>query len=190
MRTNSLAVAVLLALSTSAFATHDARAQAQAAATPATFIGAMEIRTAVEQNNTGAFSDSPLRVVAIEPRYNVGVAVVRRNKIDGRMLPDALSHDDVTEVYQIIEGEGTLITGGVLQSPKPMTAAAVIGEIGPSSAGQFIVGGTARRVAPGDIVIIPPHTAHGFVDIATSRIVYTIIRIDPHNVLELINTRH
>jgi hypothetical protein len=101
------------------------------------------------------------------------------------MLPDALIHNDVTEVYQIIEGEGVLVTGGALQSAKPLTAAAIVGEIGPSSAGQSIVGGTSRRVVPGDIVIIPPHTPHGFVDITTSRIVYTIIRIDPQKVLEL-----
>jgi hypothetical protein len=101
------------------------------------------------------------------------------------MLPDALVHDDVAEVYQVIEGEGVLVTGGALQSAKPLTAAGVVGEIGPSSAGQSIVGGTSRRVGPGDIVVIPPHTPHGFVDISTPRIVYTIIRVDPHKVLEL-----
>ena len=183
MKTNLLVVAALLTLSTNALAENDA--VAQPAATPASFVSASEIKTAVEKSNTGAFSDSPLRVVPIESNYNVGVAVVRRTKVDGHMLPDALIHNDVTEVYQIIEGEGILVTGGALQSAKPLTAASVVGEIGPSSAGQSILGGTSRRVAPGDIVIIPPNTPHGFVDIATPRIVYTIIRIDPHNVLEL-----
>jgi mannose-6-phosphate isomerase-like protein (cupin superfamily) len=101
------------------------------------------------------------------------------------MSPDALVHNDVTEVYQIVEGEGVLVTGGTLQSAKAVTAAAVVGEIGPSSAGLSIVGGTSRRVVPGDIVVVPPHTPHGFVDVTTPRIVYTIIRIDPHKVLDL-----
>lgn len=183
MKANWLVAAAALALSTTASARNDAAAQP--AATPATFVGAEEIKAAVEKNNTGAFSDSALRVVPIDSKYNVGVAVIRRTKVGGRMLPDALIHDDVTEVYQIIEGEGVLVTGGALQSAKPLTAAAVVGEIGPSSAGQSIVGGMKRRVVPGDIVIIPAHTPHGFVDVATPRIVYTIIRIDPQKVLEL-----
>ncbi len=183
MQAKWLPVVAALVLSTAASAQKDAAARP--AATPVTFVSAGEIKAAVEKTNTGAFSDSPLRVVPIESKYNVGVAVVRRSKVDGRMQPDALIHNDVTEVYQIIEGEGVLVTGGKLESAKPLSAAAVIGEIGPSSAGQSIVGGTSRHVAPGDIVIIPPHAPHGFVDIITPRIIYTIIRIDPEKVLEL-----
>lgn len=183
MKANWLVMAAALALSTTTSAKNDAATQP--GATPVTFVGAGEIKAVVEKNNTGAFSDSPLRVISIESKYNVGVAVVRRSKVDGRMLPDALIHNDVTEVYQIVEGEGVLVTGGSLESAKPLTAAAVVGEIGPSSAGQSIVGGTSRHVGPGDIVIIPPQTPHGFVDITTPRIVYTIIRIDPRRVLEL-----
>lgn len=183
MKANRLLLGAVLALSTVALANNDVAAQS--AVTPATFVSAKEIKAVVEENNTGAFSDSPLRVVPIESRYNVGVAVVRRTKVGGRMLPDALIHNDVTEVYQIVEGEGVLVTGGTLASAKPLTAAAVVAEIGPSSAGQSIVGGTSHHVVPGDIVIIPPNTPHGFVDITTPRIVYTITRIDPQKVLEL-----
>lgn len=183
MRAEWLLMCAALALSTAASAKHDAAVKPASA--PVTFVSAGEIKAAVEKNNAGAFSDSPLRVVSIESKYNVGVAVVRRSKVDGRMRPDALIHNDVTEVYQIVEGEGVLVTGGRLESAKPLTAATVISEIGPSSAGQSIVGGTSRHVAPGDIVIIPSHTPHGFVDITTPRIVYTIIRIDPQKVLEL-----
>jgi mannose-6-phosphate isomerase-like protein (cupin superfamily) len=183
MKANRLVITAALVLSTTGSAKHET--PVQPATTPATLVSTDEIRSAVERNNTGAFSDSPLRVVPIESKFNLGIAVVRRTKVGGRMLPDALVHSDVTEVYQIIEGAGDLITGGTLQSVKPVTAAAVLGEIGPSSAGQSIVGGTSHRVARGDIIIIPPHTPHGFVDITTPRIVYTIIRIDPQKVLEL-----
>lgn len=183
MKVYLLLLAAALALSTVASAMNEGAVQSTA--TSATFVSAAEINAAAKKYNSGAFSDYPIRVVPIESKYNVGVAVVRRSKIDGRMLPDALIHNDVTEVYQIIEGEGVLVTGGTLQSAKPLTAAAIVGEIGPSSAGQSIVGGASRRVAPGDIVIIPPHTPHGFVDITTPRIVYTIIRIDPQKLLEL-----
>lgn len=183
MRTHWLVMAAAIALSTTTLA-KDATT-AQPAAVPATFVDASEIKAALGQNNTGALSDSPLRVVPIGSKYNVGVAVVRRAKVDGRMPPDATIHNDIAEIYQIIEGEGVLVTGGALQSAKPVTAAATVDEIGPSFSGQAIVGGTSQHVAPGDIVIIPPHTPHGFVDITTPRIVYTIIRIDPRKVLKL-----
>lgn len=99
------------------------------------------------------------------------------------MPPDALVHDSVTEIYQIIEGSGILVTGGTLQSPKPLTAAAVVGEIGPSRAGLAIVGGTRHQVGPHDIVVIPAGTPHGFVEISSPRIVYSIIRVDPQRSL-------
>ena len=183
MKATWLALAAALALSTTASARNEATTRS--AATPATFVGANEINAAIERDSAGAFSDSPLRVAAIESKYNVGIAVVRRTRVTGRMLPDALVHDDVADVYHIIEGEGVRVTGGALRSGKPVTAARVVAEIGPSSAGQSIAGGTTHRVAPGDIVIIPPQTPHGFADITTPRIVYTIIRIDPQQVLEL-----
>jgi quercetin dioxygenase-like cupin family protein len=45
--------------------------------------------------------------------------------------------------------------------------------------------GTRQSVSPGDIIVIPPHTAHGFAEITTERIVYTVIRFDPQRLLEL-----
>ena len=188
MMLNRLALIVLLAFP---FVASAADGATTSSTTPqAIFIGSKEIRSAVEHNDKGALSDSVLRVAALESKYNVGVAVVRRSKVAGRMQPDALVHDAVTEVYQIIEGEGVMVTGGSLQSAKPIASAAIVGEIGPSSAGQAIVGGTKHSVGPGDIVIVPAGTPHGFADITTNRIVYTIIRIDPQRVLKLHGNSH
>lgn len=151
----------------------------------ATIITEGEIRAAVAGHNTGAIADVVLNVESMESRYNVGVAVVRRTPIDGHAPVDALVHTDVTEVYHIIEGNGVLVTGGTLQSPKPLTDSAIVGEIGPSLAGTSITGGTHHEVGPGDIVVVPPHTPHGFVQIDSKRIVYIVIRIDPKRVLAL-----
>lgn len=157
----------------------------QSAPPQATLVSSGEIEAAVKRNSTGALSDTVLRVVPIASKYNVGVAVVQRTKINGRTLRDALVHDAVTEIYQIVAGNGVLVTGGRLQSAKPVTDAAIVGEIGPSSAGQSIIGGTRHRVGAGDIVIVPAGTPHGFVEITTARIVYRIIRIDPLRVLAM-----
>lgn len=157
----------------------------QSAPAQAILVSSGEIEAAVRRNDAGTLSDTVLRVVPVASRYNVGVAVVRRSKVNGRTPRDALVHDDVTEVYQIVEGNGVFVAGGTLQSPQPVTDAAIVGEIGPSSRGQSIVGGTRHRVGPGDIVIVPAGTAHGFAEITTARIIYRIIRIDPLRVLAM-----
>lgn len=188
MKVNWLVVLATLTLSSAASADKDP--VPQATAPHATVVSSGEIEAAVKHNGTGAISDTVLRVLPVASRYNVGVAVVRRSQVNGRTPPDAVLHDDVTEVYQIIEGQGVLLTGGALQSTKPITDPAVLGEIGPSLGGQAIHGGTPHRVGPGDIVIIPAGTPHGFIEITTPRIVYTIIRIDPLRVLALRSRTH
>lgn len=188
MKVNWLVVLAALTLSGAASADKDPVPQAT---TPhATVVSSGEIEAAVRHNRTGALSDTVLRVVPVASKYNVGVAVVRRSQVNDRTPPDAVLHDDVTEVYQIIEGKGVLVTGGALQAAKPITAAVVLGEIGPSSGGRAIVGGTRHRVGPGDIVIIPAGTPHGFIEVTTPRIVYTIIRVDPLRVLALRGKSH
>jgi len=164
-----------------------AQSSAAPAAPRATTISSAEIKTAIQFNKAGALADSVLRVLPIESKYNVGVSVVRRSQVKGKTPPDAIVHDTITEVYQIVEGKGVLVTGGTLESPSPFPndGPVVRQIIGPSSFGKVILGGTRRNVGPGDIVVIPPHTAHGFVEIKTKRIVYTVIRIDPQQILEL-----
>lgn len=165
-------------------------ALAQSSAPPApaaTAISSTEIKAAIKLDDTGALADSVLRVLPIESKYNVGVSVVRRSQVNGKTPPDATVHDAITEVYQIIEGKGVLVTGGTLESPAPFpTDGAIVRQIiGPSAFGKMILGGTRHAVGPGDIVVIPPHTPHGFVEINTKRIVYTLVRIDPQQLLEL-----
>lgn len=162
----------------------------QSKAPHATVVRSGEIMAAVGQNDTEALADTLLRVVPIEPKYNVAVAVVRQSGTDGHPPTAAFAHDDITEVYQIIEGRGVLVTGGKLYSVKPVTDGKILREIGPSSKGNGIAGGTRTCVGPGDIVVIPPHTPHEFVEISTKRIVYTIIRIDSHRVLALHSHPH
>lgn len=177
MKLHWLAVCTALAVSNAAPAS-------PAPSSPgATLIRSSEIQAAVKQHDEGTLSDSVLRVVPVGSNYNIAVAVVRRSHTQGHMPPDALVHDAVTEVYQVIEGKGILVTGGKIQSSKPITDAAVLDEIGPSSAGQSIVGGAEHHVGPGDVIVIPAGTPHGFIAITTPRIVYTIIRVDAQKVL-------
>jgi hypothetical protein len=55
---------------------------------------------------------------------------------------------DVTEVYYILEGSGTYTRGRTMPDPRNRTAG--------------IEGGQTNDIKPGDIIIIPPGTAHWF----------------------------
>lgn len=148
-----------------------------------------EINAAGEKDKGRAVADSVLRVVSIGGKYNVGVSIISRSKIDGITPPDAIIHDVVTEVYHIVEGKGILVVGGTLDSSIriPANNPIVVKITGPSSTGKHILGGTQYEVGPGDIVVIPPNTPHGFVELTTDTIVYTLIRIDTEKVLEIKN---
>ena len=53
----------------------------------------------------------------------------------------------------------------------------------PSTGGGKIDGGVSRRMTAGDVVIIPPNTAHWFSSIDSDDIVYLVVRVDPKKVL-------
>jgi mannose-6-phosphate isomerase-like protein (cupin superfamily) len=143
-----------------------------------------ELQDAITLADTTAVADVRLRLVPIGD-YNVAVSVVRRSQVDGRTPPDAIVHDAITEVYEIREGRGILVVGGVLDDPHPFPAESPVvrGLIGPSARGTTIHGGIRREVGPGDIVVIPPRTPHGFAELLTPKITYVIVRIDGDRVL-------
>ena len=154
---------------------------------PAADITNTEIKAAIEKTASLPVSDQQLRMVSINGEYNVGAALVTRAKTGGGEAAPALAHTQITEVYYIISGNGTLVTGGTLEDAKdlrPTPTAPQAGRlIGPSTAGTKILNGKRRQVGPGDMIIIPANTPHTFTEITTERIVYMVVRVDPHKVL-------
>jgi mannose-6-phosphate isomerase-like protein (cupin superfamily) len=151
----------------------------------ATDVANDEVKAAVQKGASTAVSDQQLRVVSINSEYNVGVGVVRRAKTEGRNPGGGIEHSQITEVYHVIEGNGTLVTGGVIENPResPSDSAVVKVLNGPSTGGGPIQNGVSRKLGPGDVVIIPPNTPHWFSEIKSDQIVYLVVRIDPHKVL-------
>jgi D-lyxose ketol-isomerase len=90
----------------------------------------------------------------------------------------------VTEVYHIIEGAGTFVTGGEMVEPTPSPADGntVKVLVGPSTGGTAIRGGQTRRVGPGDVIVIPPGVAHWF-SVVESDMNYLVVRVDADHVL-------
>lgn len=113
--------------------------------------------------------------------YNVAVAYVTRpaTKVPSGTV---LSHDKITEIYYVVSGHGTQMTGTLVDGTK----AAASTTIGPSwSSTSAIKDGRTTTLGPGEMQIIPPGTGHVWTEIAEGGIVYMTIRVDPEHVLAL-----
>lgn len=156
--------------------------QSPAQPLPATDVTSAQIQATLKQAVADKVTDTPIRTVDAGG-HNVGIGAVQRPKGQGGT---AAVHDQVTEVYQILDGSGTLVTGGTLVNPqrRATTATTVTSINGPGITGQRIEGGVSRRVGKGDMIIIPAGTPHWWSDIQEAT-TYTVVRVDPSRVVTL-----
>jgi mannose-6-phosphate isomerase-like protein (cupin superfamily) len=147
---------------------------AEAPSLPAADITASDIQAFLKALPRDKVSDLPIRVVDVGG-YHVGVFGVLRPK---SVKQEAnLHHTKVTEVYQILDGAGTLVTGGTLINAHSTAN-------GAGEQGTGIQDGVSRRVSKGDIIIIPGYTPHWFSNIE-SDLTYLITRPDPEGKMKL-----
>ncbi len=151
----------------------------------ATDINNFEIEALVRKMATERVGDQAIRVVSINGEYNLAMGVVSRLKTTPKEVPAPIEHSQITEVYHVISGSGTLVTGGMLKDPKEIPANDEVVTIfnGPSTEGSSIQNGVSRKIGPGDVVIIPPNTPHWFSEIPTDKIVFLVVLVDLHKVL-------
>lgn len=123
-------------------------------------------------------SDIVVRHVDVGEQY-MGVSVVQRPKSAVAAQETGIAHVDLDEIYYIVSGEGTMVTGGkwvnMELSNSDLLGAMQRGEI---------VGGVLQKVKPGDIAIIPKGMPHGWHEIVTDNIGYIIFRGDPNQVMQ------
>jgi mannose-6-phosphate isomerase-like protein (cupin superfamily) len=151
--------------------------------TSATFVTASDVQATLQKAPAAAVSDQAIRMVDLGGLgYNVGVSVVSRPKSSTQGGP--VEHEKVTEIYHVMAGSGTLVTGGKLIGGKPRAAnAPQVAQLnGPSVFGTSVEGGETRRISVGDVVIIPAGVNHWFTDIQES-LTYLIVRVDPGKVV-------
>ncbi len=158
-----------------------ARSQGSLPPSLATDITAAEVQ-AVLASPTGG-GDRQMKVVDMG-KYNVSVGVLHRAKTAPGAPVGAINHEHITEVYYVISGGGTLLTGGTVDNIKPLPSDGEIVKVavGASNNGTFRQAAQSRKVGPGDIVIIPPGVYHGFTDVA-DHVDYVSVRPDPEHVL-------
>lgn len=173
---NALAITFLLSPSI-------ALAQSGKPPTSATHIAKGEVEAVLKHTGPeGAGGDRQIKVVDLG-KYNVGVGVLHRGPTKPGAPVTGIGHSQVTEVYYVISGSGTLITGGTVVNTKPLApdAEVVRVAVGPSFSGTF-QGGDRRVISAGDVVIIPPGVLHGFIDIK-DHVTYLSVRPDADHVL-------
>jgi mannose-6-phosphate isomerase-like protein (cupin superfamily) len=138
---------------------------------PATGISAADVQTFLNALPRDAVSDRPIRVVDVGGS-KVGVYGVFRPKASTQ---EAIVHNTrVSEVYYMLDGVGTLVTGGTLAEPRRESP----GLTGTSVRSDRLDGGVSRRMTRGDIVIIPGGTPHWWSNLEGD-ISYLIVRPDP-----------
>jgi mannose-6-phosphate isomerase-like protein (cupin superfamily) len=147
--------------------------------TSATYVTHTQIAATL---NKAAMTDNQVRVVDMG-RYNVAVGIAHR--ADTGRPQGSVSHDQITEVYYITEGSGTLVTGGTMTNERRAANDSAVYKLlnGPSSLGGPLEGGTSRKVTVGDVIVIPPKVGHWFSSIEGDHVNYLIIRVDPDHVL-------
>jgi len=84
----------------------------------------------------------------------------------GSVAAPASLHEREAEMFYVVEGSGTLVTGGKLREEKRTNAE--------NLTGSAIDGGTPRRLAKGDWVMVPEKTPHWFTQIDGTLVLMSI----------------
>ena len=118
---------------------------------PGVFVGGSDIDATVTNSTTKNLLDSKITEAAVPG------GIVRMNVIYRRDLEQApLVHEQLTEIYQIISGTGTIKTGGNLINRTPVSDPRNLGTA--PTWGGVQVGGVEMQLKPRDVLIVPAGT--------------------------------
>jgi mannose-6-phosphate isomerase-like protein (cupin superfamily) len=152
---------------------------------PGTFIPVDELNAYTKKAIQEGHIDQQVRDIDIG-KARVGIGMVYRGKLDAPNPDSVAEHDQISEVYHIISGSGTLVLGPDIthRQRRPATQKTVVEFNGPGNNGSEILNGVSRKLQPGDVVVIPAGTGHWFTEIP-DHINYLMIRFDPDKVTPL-----
>jgi mannose-6-phosphate isomerase-like protein (cupin superfamily) len=153
----------VLALCSSAALAQQPAAQGAAPA-PKLFAGSADVAAMMAKAKSERKPDQPnfiQPIVQLAP-YTANLEY----RVAGVKAPASV-HEREAEMFYVVEGAGTLVTGGTLRDEKRTNAE--------NLTGSAIDGGTPRRIAKGDWVMVPEKTAHWF-----SQVEGTIVLMSIH----------
>ena len=152
---------------------------------PAHYIPNDEIQAYVKKAIAERLIDQQVRDVEIG-KAHIGIGVVHRGKLTAPAPESVAEHDLVSEVYHVIDGSATLVTGPDLVGKKrrPADLETVRLFNGPGNNSASIRDGVSHELKAGDVIVIPAGTGHWFTKI-DDHITYLMVRIDPDKVTPL-----
>jgi mannose-6-phosphate isomerase-like protein (cupin superfamily) len=142
MRTTMLAIALVIVLSLSMWA-QQRQNQAppqQGGVITASDFAAIVAKQPKDRNGNATFLQLAPYNVNMEHRVN--------------MPQNASIHDKEAELFYVVDGGGTIVTGGKLTNASRQNA--------DNSTGSGIEGGTSKKIAKGDFILVPEGTPHWF----------------------------
>jgi mannose-6-phosphate isomerase-like protein (cupin superfamily) len=180
MKMLALAVVVAVLVCTSAGFAQNPNPQPTCRQCPATFIDDAELDAYLKRAIADKIIDQQVRSVDVG-KSNVAIGMVHRTKIS--TPGEVAEHDLVSEVYHVISGAATLVTGAQLVGTerRPASNTNVRTLNGPGHNAKSIQNGVAHELKAGDVMIIPAGTGHWFTKI-DDHITYLMVRIDPDKV--------
>jgi mannose-6-phosphate isomerase-like protein (cupin superfamily) len=154
---------------------------------PSTYISNDEVQAYVKKAQVEKLTDQQIRDVEIG-KAHVGIGVVYRGRLTAPPPNSVAEHDLVSEVYHVISGAGTFVTGpdlvGMERRPADLETVRLFN--GPGNNAASIRNPTTNELKVGDVVVIPAGTGHYFSRI-DDHITYLMIRMDPDKVTPLKN---
>jgi mannose-6-phosphate isomerase-like protein (cupin superfamily) len=151
---------------------------------PATLLTAAQLAAHQAKMVADKDDDVPMNMVKAgggSDKHQVGLSIVYRLK--GQSNPNFAVHDDVAEVYHVLEGKGRMLLGGqILDWQRRPTSPGN----GRGSGGTTSEGSKEIQIAKGDVLIIPAGTPHRWL-MADEFTAYTVVRIDPDGVTPLLD---
>jgi mannose-6-phosphate isomerase-like protein (cupin superfamily) len=149
---------------------------------PGYYIPLSELQAYTKKAVDEKLLDQQVRDIEIG-KAHVGIGMVHRTRIDAPAKDSVAEHDQVSEVYHIVDGTATLVLGADItnRQRRPATLRTVVEFNGPGNNGSEIRNGVTYQLKPGDVVVIPAGTGHLFTKI-DDHIDYLMVRIDPDKV--------
>jgi len=138
---------------------------------PAAFVDAADIEATMRKSIADNILDTKVKEQVVKGGI-VRVGIVHRERPE----PQALVHQELTEIYNIVEGSGTLLTGGSSQDARPVSDPPNLGPTPSFYVTQ--IGGVSQKVKPKDVIIVPAGSPHRFTQL-DGPITYIIYRFEP-----------
>ena len=151
----------------------------------ADFVPAEELESYERVADATGLTDLQVRSLDIG-KANVQIALVKRGALEAPAPHSVAEHDLVTEVYYVLSGSGTNLTGPDLvdKRRRPADNRAVQFLNGPGNNAAAVRDGVTFELTAGDMLVVPAGTGHQFTRIE-DHITYLMVRVDPDKVVPL-----